>query len=89
MVDSHIAELGQQPKGKKHSILAFIQTRNTYAATFFSSNFGTSASCFRRQHVDDMLATHKRIQQQIFSLTESLGLDRLPALWTISRRLHR
>lgn len=74
MVDSHIAELGQQLKEKKHSIFAFIQTWNTYAATFFSSNFGTAANCFGRQHVDDMLATHKRIQQQIFSPDSAAGL---------------
>ncbi|ROV94283.1 hypothetical protein VMCG_08640 [Cytospora schulzeri] len=74
MVDLHIAELGQQLKQKKHSIFAFIQTWNTYAATFFSSNFGTSANCFGRHHVDDMLATHKRIQQQIFSPESAAGL---------------
>ncbi|KUI70537.1 hypothetical protein VM1G_05736 [Cytospora mali] len=73
-VDSHIAELGQQLNDKKSSIFAFIQTWNTYAATFFSSNFGKSANCFGRQHVDDMLATHKRIQQQIFSEDSGAGL---------------
>ncbi|ROV94857.1 hypothetical protein VPNG_09321 [Cytospora leucostoma] len=72
MVDSHIAELGQQLRDKKHSVFDFIQTWNTYAATFLSSNFGESANCFGRNHVDDMLATHRRIQQEIFS-EDSVG----------------
>lgn len=90
MVDLHITELLQQLNNKKHSVFAFIQTWNTYAATFFSSNFGRSANCFGRQHVDDMLATHRRIQRQIFSEDGTDrgggGSARPPALSTISRR---
>lgn len=66
MVDAHIDELRKQLSDKS-SVFSFIQTWNAFAAKFFSSNFGKSANCFGRQHVDDMLATHKRIQQQIFS----------------------
>lgn len=66
MVDSHIDELRKQLDQKKHSIFAFIQAWNTYVATFLSSNFGTTAHCFSRQHVDDVLRTHQRIQQNIF-----------------------
>ena len=40
--------------------------QNSYAATFFSSNFGTSSNCFGREHVDMMLATHRHIQDSIF-----------------------
>ncbi|KAG8163228.1 hypothetical protein KVR01_006525 [Diaporthe batatas] len=72
MVDSHIDELRKQLNDKS-SIFSFIQTWNAFAAKFFSSNFGKSANCFGRQHVDDMLATHKRIQQQIFSSGSGAG----------------
>ncbi|KAL6408375.1 hypothetical protein AUP68_08232 [Ilyonectria robusta] len=67
MVDSHIDELHKQLHDKPKSIFAFIQAWNTYAATFFTSNFGKAANCFGREHVDNMLATHERIQRQIFS----------------------
>lgn len=72
MVDAHIEELRKQLNDKS-SIFSFIQTWNAFAAKFFSSNFGRSANCFGRQHVDDMLATHKRIQQQIFSSGAGAG----------------
>lgn len=69
MVDSHIEELHKQVNdNKRKSIFAFIQAWNAYAATFFTSNFGQPANCFGRQHVDEMLATHERIQRQIFSM---------------------
>lgn len=72
MVDAHIDELRRQLNDKS-SVFSFIQTWNAFAAKFFSSNFGKSANCFGRQHVDDMLATHKRIQQQIFSSGTGAG----------------
>ncbi|KAH7251540.1 hypothetical protein BKA59DRAFT_472207 [Fusarium tricinctum] len=67
MVDSHINELHKQLLDKRKSILGFIQAWNTYAATFFTSNFGKAAHCFGREHVDNMLATHKKIEQQVFT----------------------
>lgn len=67
MVDNHIKELQKQLQGKQKSIFGFIQAWNTYALTFFNSNFGKAANCFGREHVDEMLATHKRIQRQVFS----------------------
>lgn len=67
MVDAHIDELQKQLEGKRGSILAFIQAWNTYAATFFTSNFGKAANCFGRQHVDNMLATNEHIQREVFS----------------------
>lgn len=72
MVDAHIDELRKQLSDKS-SVFSFIQTWNAFAAKFFSSNFGKSANCFGRQHVDDMLATHKRIQQHIFSSSTGGG----------------
>ncbi|KAI6766081.1 hypothetical protein HG530_007151 [Fusarium avenaceum] len=67
MVDSHINDLHKQLVDKRKSILGFIQAWNTYAATFFTSNFGKAAHCFGREHVDNMLATHKKIEQQVFT----------------------
>ena len=66
MVDSHIGELRNQLQGKSKSIFDWISAWNTYAATFFASNFGKAANCFGRAHVDEMLATHRRIQESIF-----------------------
>lgn len=65
MVDSHILELQRQLEGKT-SIFSYIQAWNTYAGTFFTSNFGKPANCFGREHVDMMLSTLERIQRCIF-----------------------
>ena len=76
MVDHHISELSRQLEGKTTSVFAWIQVWNSYAATFFTSNFGKAANCFGREHVDNVLATHSRIQRQIFSSSASAtGLD--------------
>jgi hypothetical protein len=40
--------------------------QNSYAATFFSSNFGKPANCFGLAHIDKMLAMHRHIQRSIF-----------------------
>lgn len=66
MVDSHIEELRKQLQSKSKSVIDWIQAWNSYAATFFSSNFGKAANCFGREHVDKMLATHRDIQESIF-----------------------
>jgi hypothetical protein len=66
MVDSHVEELRKQLAGNSKSVIGWIQTWNSYAATFFSSNFGKAANCFGREHVDKMLATHRHIQESIF-----------------------
>lgn len=65
MVDKHIDELQRQLQDKK-SVFSWIQAWNTYAGTFFKSNFGKPANCFGQQHVDMMLETMTRIQTRIF-----------------------
>lgn len=65
MVDDHVDELRKQLAAKS-SIFDWIQVWNAYANVFFASNFGKAANCFGRQHVDDILATHQRIQQSLF-----------------------
>jgi len=66
MIDSHIDELRQQLQSKQKSVFSWIQAWNTYAATFFAANFGKSANCFGRQHVDQILAAHERIHRMLF-----------------------
>ncbi|KAI1141803.1 hypothetical protein F5Y05DRAFT_373839 [Hypoxylon sp. FL0543] len=72
MVDEHIVDLRKQLQDKRKSIISFIQAWNTYAATFFTCNFGKAANCFGRDHVAQMLATHERIQREVFSSSSSL-----------------
>ncbi|KAF5025857.1 hypothetical protein F66182_2079 [Fusarium sp. NRRL 66182] len=67
MVDSQVDDLYKQLQDKRKSILGFIQAWNTYAGTFFTSNFGKAANCFGREHVDNMLATHGKIESRVFS----------------------
>ncbi|KAL6718517.1 hypothetical protein ACLMJK_004609 [Lecanora helva] len=67
MVDKHIEELSRQLQDKTSKVFSWIKAWNSYAATFFTSNFGKPANCFGRQHLDNMLATHERIQRKIFS----------------------
>jgi hypothetical protein len=65
-IDSHIEELRRQLQDKK-CVFSWIQAWNTYAATFFTNNFGKSANCFGRDHVDNMLATHQRVHKALFA----------------------
>jgi hypothetical protein len=67
LVDTHIEELRKQLEDKGNSVFAWIQVFNAYGGTFFTSNFGKPANCFGRQHVDNMLATHKRVQEEVFT----------------------
>ncbi|TVY18726.1 histone H3 [Lachnellula arida] len=67
MVDKHIDDLRTQLEDKKTSVFSWIQAWNTYAGTFFKSNFGKPANCFGREHVDMMLSAMNRIQTRIFS----------------------
>ena len=67
LVESHIDELQHQLGDKTKSIFSWVQAWNTYAATFFTTNFGKPANCFGQEHVDNMLATLERVQRKIFS----------------------
>jgi hypothetical protein len=66
MVTTHTKELQTQLSTKSTSIFSYIQAWNTYAGTFFSSNFGAPANCFGRSHVDSILSTFTRIQSIVF-----------------------
>lgn len=65
MVNDHIEELKKQLAAKE-SVFDWIQVWNAYANTFFTSNFGKMGNCFGREHVDEILATHQRIQKTVF-----------------------
>jgi hypothetical protein len=89
MVDAHVDELKTQLKSKSKSVIDWISAWNSYAATFFASNFGKAANCFGREHVDEMLATHRRIQESIFdggnvvhflkhTIKQRFGVDHVP-----------
>ena len=67
MVDSHIEELQRQLQEKDKSIFSWIQAWNTYAGTFFKTNFGKPANCFGREHIDSVLAIMNRIQKTVFA----------------------
>ncbi|KAF3764204.1 hypothetical protein M406DRAFT_260637 [Cryphonectria parasitica EP155] len=75
MIDVHIDELRKQLMEKQHSILAFIQTWNTYVGTFLTSNLGKPSNCFGQVHVDAMLAAHQHIQRRIFTGKGSGGFE--------------
>lgn len=74
MVDKHINEL-QHQLADKDSIFAWIQAWNTYANTFFTTNFGKPAYCYGQAHIDMILSNLARIQRKIFgreSVVQSL-----------------
>lgn len=64
-VDEHIGEL-QRQLAACQSIFAWVQAWNSYLARFFSNNFGKSAVCFGREHLDMLLETFARIQSKLF-----------------------
>lgn len=74
MVDKHIKEL-QHQLVTKDSIFAWIQAWNTYANTFFTTNFGKPAHCYGQAHIDMILSNLARIQRKVFgtqNVVESL-----------------
>lgn len=64
-VDKHIEELRIQLDACK-TVFNWIQAWNTYGARFFSNFFGKPANCSGRAHVDSILETFQRIQQELF-----------------------
>jgi hypothetical protein len=67
MVEHHVDELQKQLQEKNKSVFSWIQAWNTYAGTFFKSNFGKPVNCFGREHVDMVLSTMTSIQKRIFN----------------------
>jgi hypothetical protein len=67
LVDIHIQELQRQLQDKAKSIFSWVQAWNTYAGTFFTTNFGKPANCYGQKHVDDVLVSLERVQRSIFT----------------------
>ena len=65
MVDDHIKEL-QLQLASCNSIFSYVQAYNSYAARFFSNNFGKASFGFGRDHLDMMVQTFGRIQKAMF-----------------------
>lgn len=75
-VGKHIDELRVQLNACD-SIFDWAQAWNLYGVRFFTSNFGKPAQCKSRQHVDSMLQTFRRIQEQLFPDTPGGAGERL------------
>ena len=71
-VDRHTKQLKRQ-LNTSESVFSFIQVWNSCVGRFFKRTFGQPANCFGREHVDMILDTHKRIQDQLFSEGGTVG----------------
>ena len=71
-VDRHTERLKRQLTSSK-SIFSFIQIWNSCVGRFFKRTFGEPSNCFGREHVDMILDTHKRVQEQLFATNGSAG----------------
>ena len=65
LVEAHVRQLKLQ-LDKCPSIISWVETWNSCVGKFFDRSFGEPAACFGRQHVDNILETHKRIQHMLF-----------------------
>lgn len=65
-VETHIRELQQQLKACR-SVLAWVQAWNMYVARFISNNFGESANCLGRPHLDMVIEAFEKIQRGLFA----------------------
>jgi len=72
MVNKHIRDLESQLKDRK-SVFSYIQAWNTYAGTFFLSNFSTPCNAFGQAHVDNTLSTLRRVQLSIFGADSNIA----------------
>jgi hypothetical protein len=75
-VAAHTRQL-QKQLGRCNSIMQFQNTWNACMGRFFQDTFGTPANCFGEAHIDAILETHAKMQQQLFeadgnSVTEYL-----------------
>lgn len=71
-VDRHTQQLKRQLNSSK-SMFSFTQLWNSCVGRFFKRTFGQPANCFGQEHVDMILDTHKRVQEQLFREDNSAG----------------
>ena len=65
-VETHIRELQQQLKACE-SVFAWVQAWNMYVAHFIPNNFGESANCLGRLHLDMVIEAFEKIQRGVFA----------------------
>ncbi len=71
-VGKHIKQLQKQLLSCT-SVLAWVQTWNSCIGRFFSHTFGEPANCFGRKHIENILLTHKRMQELLFDGKDDNG----------------
>lgn len=64
-VDAHIKQLKKQ-LDECEDIISYIRTYNSCIGRFFGHSFGLPAYCLGQKHVEDILQTHKRMQEELF-----------------------
>lgn len=69
-VEEHVAQL-QKQLAESSSVLQWIKTWNSCIGRFFSYTFGEPAHCFGRDHLDEILKTHRDMQRQMFNDNET------------------
>ena len=66
MMRSSVSDLHRQ-LSETRSVFSWVQVWNTYANTFFRTNFGREAKCYGQQHVDHILAALEEVQRAVFA----------------------
>ena len=69
-VQEHVVQLQKQLTGSK-SVLQWIKTWNSCIGRFFSYTFGEPAHCFGKEHLNNILRTHRDMQNFLFNSTET------------------
>ena len=66
MMRSSVSDLHRQ-LSETRSVFAWVQVWNTYANTFFTTNFGRPAKCYGQDHIDQILAALQEVQHAVFA----------------------
>ena len=72
LIEIHIKELRTQLQACK-SIFAFVQAWNVYVARFIPSNFGESANCLGRPHLEMVTEAFGSLQRKLFETDDLHG----------------
>lgn len=75
-VDTHIRTFRQRLAATK-SAFGWVNVYNTYTAYLYHNFGGTPANCFGQEHIQDIIATFRRIQQELFPNDEQGALGQL------------
>lgn len=75
MVDEHIVEFRRQLQSTT-SVFSWVQAYNKYIA-FLIRNFGAPAKVYGRMHVDDVISTLARVQEEMFPQSKGSFVETL------------